>query len=87
MAMGWIMTIIVGAIAGFFANKIVSGSGQGFLTNLIVGVIGAVAGNFVFNFFGMGGTQAGAWIYSIIVATVGAVIVLWLYNAVVGKRA
>lgn len=87
MAMGWIMTIIVGAIAGFFANKIMSGAGQGFLTNLIIGVIGAVAGNFIFNMFGIAGTESGAWLYSIIVATVGAVVVLWVYGAVTGRRA
>jgi uncharacterized membrane protein YeaQ/YmgE (transglycosylase-associated protein family) len=84
---GWIGSIIMGAIAGFLAGKFVYNSGQGFLTNLIVGIIGAVVGNGLFHFLGIGGTASGGLIYALIVSTIGAVIVLWIYNAVTGRRA
>lgn len=82
--MGIIAWIILGAIAGFLAGKIYEGSGNGFLTNTIVGIVGAIVGGFVFNFFGAAGTT-GFNIWSLIVATLGAVIVLWVYNKVAGR--
>ena len=76
--------IILGAIAGFIAGKIYEGSGNGFLVNTIVGIVGAVVGGFIFNMFGAAGTT-GFNIWSIIVATLGAVVVLWIYNKVAGR--
>jgi uncharacterized membrane protein YeaQ/YmgE (transglycosylase-associated protein family) len=79
---GW---LILGLIAGFIASKIYAGSGQGAVVDIILGVIGAVVGGFLFNTFGAAGVT-GFNIYSMIVAIVGAVVVLWIYHAVTGRR-
>ncbi|MFC7739220.1 GlsB/YeaQ/YmgE family stress response membrane protein [Roseomonas sp. GCM10028921] len=79
---GW---LVLGLIAGFIASKIYAGSGQGAVVDIILGVIGAVVGGFLFNAFGAAGVT-GFNIYSMIVAIVGAVVVLWIYHAVTGRR-
>lgn len=79
---GW---IILGAIAGWIASKIVNKQGEGFIVDLILGIIGAVVGGFLFTTFGFAGTT-GFNIYSLFVAVIGAVVVLWIYHAVVGRR-
>lgn len=79
---GW---LILGLIAGFIASKIYTGSGQGAIMDIVLGVVGAVVGGFVFNLFGGAGVT-GFNIYSMIVAVLGAVIVLWLYHTFVGRR-
>ncbi|NNC78259.1 MAG: GlsB/YeaQ/YmgE family stress response membrane protein [Woeseiaceae bacterium] len=66
--------LIVGAIAGWLAGKMMKGGGFGLLTNIVVGVIGAFIGAFV---FGAVGIQAGGIIGSIVIATVGAGILLF----------
>lgn len=83
--MSIIAWIILGLIAGFIGSKIVNKSGQGFLLDVALGVIGAVVGGFIFNFFGQAGVT-GLNIYSLIVAVVGSVVVLWIYHAVSGNR-
>jgi len=79
---GW---IVLGLIAGFIASKIVNNSGQGVLLDIVLGIIGAIVGGFVFNTFGGMGIT-GFNLYSMVVAIVGAVIVLWIYHAVSGPR-
>src|SRR5580704_7133747 len=70
--------LVVGVIAGFLARFAVPGEGPGgILGDLIVGIIGAIIGGWVFNFFGHVGAN-GINLYSIIVAFVGAVILLLL---------
>ena len=82
---GW---IILGLIAGFIANKIVEGSGQGFFLNMALGIVGAVVGGFLYSLVLGGEGVTGVNIGSIIVSIIGAIIVLWVYNAVVaGRRA
>jgi len=76
--------VILGLIAGFVGSKIVNKSGQGFLLDVALGVIGAVVGGFIFNFFGAAGVT-GLNIYSLIVAVVGSVVVLWVYHQVAGR--
>ena len=80
---GW---IIFGLIAGFIASKIVNRSGEGLLLDIVLGVVGAVVGGYVFNFFGHVGVT-GFNIYSMIVAVIGAIIVLVIYHAIAGRRA
>ena len=82
--MSVIAWIILGLIAGFIGSKIVNKSGQGFLLDVALGVIGAVVGGFIFNFFGAAGVT-GLNIYSLIVAVVGSVVVLWIYHQVAGR--
>ena len=76
--------LVVGLIAGFIASKIVNKSGEGVVLDIVLGVIGAVVGGFLFNLMGAQGVD-GINLYSILVAIVGAVVVLVLYHAV--KRA
>ena len=75
---GW---IILGLIAGFIASKIVNKEGEGFLLDIVLGVIGAVVGGWLFGFFGATGVT-GFNLYSMFVAIVGAIVVLVVYHAV-----
>ena len=85
MIMGIISWIVLGLIAGFIGSKIVDRRGQGFWLDIALGIVGAVVGGFVFDLFGASGVT-GLNIYSMIVAVVGAVVVLLIYNAVMGTR-
>jgi uncharacterized membrane protein YeaQ/YmgE (transglycosylase-associated protein family) len=78
--------IILGLIAGFIGSKIVDKQGQGFWLNMALGIIGALVGGFLFSLFGSSGVT-GLNIWSMIVAIVGSVVVLLIYNAVAGRRA
>jgi uncharacterized membrane protein YeaQ/YmgE (transglycosylase-associated protein family) len=71
--------IILGLIAGFIASKIVSGTGQGAVVDILLGIVGAVVGGWLFNTFGMAG-MAGFNLYSLFVAVVGATLMLVLYH-------
>ena len=75
---GW---IILGLIAGFIASKIVNREGEGFFLDIILGIVGALVGGWVFEFFGEAGVT-GFNLYSMLVAVVGAVIVLVAYHAI-----
>jgi len=83
--MGILSWIILGLIAGFVASKIVDHSGQGFWIDLALGIIGALVGGFLFSLFGATGVT-GLDLWSMIVAIVGAIVVLLIYNAVMGSR-
>jgi len=76
--MGIITWIIMGGVAGWLASMIMkTDASQGILLNVVVGIIGAVVGGFVFNLFGAAGVT-GFNIYSLLVATIGAAISLWV---------
>ena len=83
--MGIISWIILGLIAGYIGSKIVNHQGQGFWLDIALGIIGALVGGFLFSFFGASGVT-GLNIWSMIVAIVGSVVVLLIYNAVAGRR-
>lgn len=83
--MGIISWIIVGALAGWIASMIMGKNAQmGAIANIIVGIIGAFIGGFVVNLLGMGGVD-GINIWSILVAILGAVILLAIVKAVQKK--
>lgn len=84
--MGIIAWLVLGLIAGFIASKIVNHTGSGIIMDIVLGVVGALVGGFLFSIFGATGVS-GFNIYSMIVAIVGAVVVLWVYHALVGRRA
>jgi uncharacterized membrane protein YeaQ/YmgE (transglycosylase-associated protein family) len=84
--MGIIAWIVLGLIAGFIASKIVNHTGSGVIMDVVLGVVGALVGGFVFSMFGATGVT-GFNIYSMLVAVVGAVVVLWLYHMLIGRRA
>lgn len=79
--------IIVGIIAGFLAKAVVPGEGPGGLIgDLIVGIVGAIIGGWLFNIFGhIGATGLNLW--SILVAFIGGVVLLWIIRALSGGRA
>lgn len=80
---GW---LILGLIAGFIASKIVNKTGSGAVLDIVLGIVGAVVGGWIFSAFGGAGVT-GFNIYSMIVAVIGAIIVLLIYHAVAGRRA
>jgi uncharacterized membrane protein YeaQ/YmgE (transglycosylase-associated protein family) len=84
--MSIISWIILGLIAGFIGSKIVNRQGQGFWLDIALGIIGAIVGGFLFEFFGGTGIT-GLNIWSMIVAIVGSVVVLVIYNALMARRA
>ncbi len=73
--MGFLYWIIVGLIAGWLAGKVMKGEGYGVLVDIILGILGAVVGGWV---FGLLGFHAGGLIGTIIVSFVGAVILVWI---------
>ncbi|MCB8880383.1 GlsB/YeaQ/YmgE family stress response membrane protein [Acidisoma cellulosilytica] len=79
---GW---IILGLIAGFIASKIVNRSGEGFFMDIVLGIVGALVGGFIFNAFGAHGVT-GFNLYSLIVAVIGSIVLLVLYHAFFGRR-
>jgi len=72
MYLVWIL--LVGLIAGWLAGKLMKGSGFGVLGDIVIGVIGAFIGGFLFRLVGI---FAGGFIGSVIVATIGAVVLLY----------
>jgi uncharacterized membrane protein YeaQ/YmgE (transglycosylase-associated protein family) len=84
MGNGILVSIIVGIIAGFLAGKIMKGSGYGVLMDLVLGLLGGLVGGFITSAVGVGG---GGLIWSIVIATLGAVLLVWLARMVSGNRA
>jgi uncharacterized membrane protein YeaQ/YmgE (transglycosylase-associated protein family) len=77
--------IILGLIAGFIGSRIVDREGKGLWLNLALGIIGAIVGGVIFSAFGASGVT-GVNLYSMIVAVIGSIVVLWIYHAVSGRR-
>ncbi len=83
--MGILAWIVVGLIAGWLAS-LVMGGGFGLLGDILLGIVGALIGGFVLSLLGLGGAVTGINLPSILVAFVGAVIVLFIARAVRGRR-
>ena len=77
--------IVLGLVAGFIGSKVVNNTGQGVLVDILLGVVGAVVGGFLFNQFGQPGVS-GLNLYSLVIAVIGAVIVLVIYHALTRRR-
>ncbi len=80
---GWISYIIIGALAGWIAGKIVKGGGSGLLKNILIGVAGALIGGFLLSFFV--DTAAGGWWFTLFTAILGSVLLLWITGKVSAK--
>jgi uncharacterized membrane protein YeaQ/YmgE (transglycosylase-associated protein family) len=75
----------LGLIAGFIGSKIVNKSGEGFWLDIALGIVGAIVGGILFSLFGVEGIT-GLNIWSMIVAIIGSIVVLWGYHALVVRR-
>jgi uncharacterized membrane protein YeaQ/YmgE (transglycosylase-associated protein family) len=73
--MTFIWFVLIGLIAGALAGQIVQGGGFGLVGDIVVGIIGALLGGFLFNAFGV--STGGGLVGSLIVATIGAVVLLY----------
>jgi uncharacterized membrane protein YeaQ/YmgE (transglycosylase-associated protein family) len=73
--------IILGLIAGFVASKIVNKTGEGILMDIVLGIVGALLGGWIFSALGHAGVT-GLNLYSVFVSIVGAIIVLFVYHAI-----
>ncbi len=73
--------IVLGLLAGFIGSKIVNKSGEGLILDILLGIVGAVVGGWLFNRFGATGVT-GLNLYSLLVAIIGSVIFLVVYHAI-----
>jgi uncharacterized membrane protein YeaQ/YmgE (transglycosylase-associated protein family) len=83
VGVGWILAIIIGGIAGWIAEKVMH-SDMGLLMNIILGIVGAVIGNFILMLI-FGATMGGI-IGQLIVAVIGACLLIWIVRAIRGTR-
>ena len=73
--------IVLGLIAGFVGSKLVNKSGEGMMLDMVLGIVGAIVGGWLFNMFGAAGVS-GLNLYSLLVAIVGSVVLLVTYHAI-----
>ncbi|MEP7289413.1 MAG: GlsB/YeaQ/YmgE family stress response membrane protein [Chloroflexota bacterium] len=84
--MGWLAWLIIGAVSGWLASVVMkTNSSQGLLLDIVVGIVGAFVGGLVFNFFGAPGVT-GFNVYSLLVAFIGAVVLLGILRLFTGRR-
>jgi uncharacterized membrane protein YeaQ/YmgE (transglycosylase-associated protein family) len=79
--MGILAWLILGLVAGFIASKVVNKTGEGLVLDLVLGVIGALVGGWIMSLFGEAGVS-GLNLYSLVVAVLGAIVVLVAYHAI-----
>jgi uncharacterized membrane protein YeaQ/YmgE (transglycosylase-associated protein family) len=79
--MSIIAWLILGLIAGFIASRIVNKGGEGLILDIVLGIVGAIVGGFLFSLIGASGVT-GLNLYSLLVAVVGAIVVLVVYHAI-----
>ena len=84
-AMSFLAWIVLGLVAGFIGSKLVNKSGEGLIRDILLGVVGAIVGGYLFNLFGASGVT-GLNLYSVLVAVVGAVVFLVVYHAIFRRR-
>lgn len=84
--MSFVAWLVLGLVAGFIGSKLVNKSGSGLFLDIILGIVGAIVGGFIFSLFGASGVS-GLNIYSLIVAVIGSVLVLIVYHSLVKPRA
>ena len=82
--MGIITWLILSLIAGYIASRIVNKAGEGLILDIVLGIVGALVGGFLFSALGATGVT-GLNLYSIVVAIIGAIVVLVIYHAIVRR--
>lgn len=81
--MGILLWVVFGALVGWIASMIMK-SGGGLFMDIVLGIVGAVVGGFIFNFFGGAGIT-GFNLYSMAVAVIGAIIVVWVGRLITNR--
>jgi uncharacterized membrane protein YeaQ/YmgE (transglycosylase-associated protein family) len=81
--MNILIFLVIGGVAGFLAGKLMKNSQSGIIRNVLLGVVGAIVGGFL---FGLIGIQAGGLIGSILTATIGAALVIYLAELIQKKK-
>ena len=84
-AMSFVAWIVLGLVAGFIGSKLVNHTGEGLIRDVLLGVVGAIIGGYLFNLFGASGVT-GLNLYSLFVAVIGAVVFLIVYHAIFRRR-
>ncbi|MGO9256962.1 MAG: GlsB/YeaQ/YmgE family stress response membrane protein [Bryobacteraceae bacterium] len=84
--MSFLAWVVLGLVSGYIASKLVNRRGEGILLDILLGVVGAFAGGWLFHVFGAPGVS-GLNIYSFFVAVIGSVVLLVLYHAFRRRRA
>jgi uncharacterized membrane protein YeaQ/YmgE (transglycosylase-associated protein family) len=83
--LGIIAWLVLGLLAGFIASKLINKSGEGLILDIVLGVVGAVVGVWLFTHFGSAGIT-GFNLWSLLVAVIGAVVVLLIYHMIFRRR-
>jgi uncharacterized membrane protein YeaQ/YmgE (transglycosylase-associated protein family) len=73
--------IVLGLISGFIGSKLVNKTGEGIVLDIVLGIVGAIVGGYLFSVFGAHGVT-GLNLYSMVVAVIGSVVVLVVYHAI-----
>ena len=84
-AMSFLAWIVLGLVAGFIGSKLVNKSGEGIVRDVLLGIVGAIIGGYLFNLFGAHGVT-GLNLYSLMVAVVGSIVFLVVYHALFRRR-
>ena len=84
--MSILVWIVLGLVAGFIGSKIVNKTGEGLVMDIVLGVVGAVVGGWLFSMFGAAGVT-GLNLYSFLVAIIGSIVVLVIYHLLFRRRA
>lgn len=71
--MGILISVLIGAVAGWLASKLMKSTSNGVFFNIILGILGGYVGKWLFDFFSI---STGSWLGTIITATVGAVVLI-----------
>jgi len=84
MGVGLIWWIILGLLAGWATGKLMKGSGYGFWADMLLGMAGALVGGYLAGFIGF--ARAGGLIYTLLIAILGAVLIVFLFRVITGRR-
>ena len=79
--MSFLAWIVLGLVAGFIGSKIVNKAGEGIFLDIVLGIVGAVVGGWLFSTIGASGAT-GLNLYSLLVAVIGAVLFLFVYHKI-----
>ena len=79
--MSFLAWIVLGLLAGFIGSKIVNKRGEGVILDIVLGIVGAIVGGWLFSTFGASGVT-GLNVSSLVVAVIGSVVLLVVYHAI-----